>query len=158
MAEEVTFDCVVTELRLNKIIGDIDVFSADCEYKIIEVDGVSFVPFSAATQADDRYLFAESIWGVESPDGELLLGNRRATPREIKKAYDCERAAFYYLTALNNSISEKERVEIGIPWNHEALFDYIAHLYNLVLNGKHPYGKKEWINDTHKQIYAIMDR
>ncbi|KAI9783832.1 MAG: Type I Iterative PKS [Geoglossum umbratile] len=158
MTEEVAFDCLVNEWGFSKIVGDIDVFSAGGEHKIIEFDGVSFVPVSAATQADDRRLFAESVWSAESPDGELLLGNRRATEEEIKKAYDCERAAFYYLRALNNSIGEKERADIGIPWNHQALFNYIAHSYDLVLNGKHTHGKKEWIDDTHEQICEIMDR
>jgi acyl transferase domain-containing protein len=158
MTEEVAFDCLVNEWGSNKILGDVDVFSADGERKIIEIDGVSFVPFSAATQADDRRLFAESVWDVESPDGELLPGNRRATEEEIKKAYDCERAAFYYLRVLYNSISEKERADIGIPWNHQALFNYIAHTYDLVLNGKHTHGKKEWIDDTREQICEIMDR
>lgn len=157
MPEELFFDCFVTGARRNNITGDVDLFSPDNQ-TIIEIDGISFVPFSGATQADDRHLFAEATWGVDSPDGELALGNIRATLEQTEKAYDCERVAFYYLRTLNESIDAKERADLGIPWHHEALFDSAAHVCELVVGEKHPYAKKEWISDSHEQICAIMDR
>ncbi|KAL9044695.1 MAG: hypothetical protein Q9214_002185 [Letrouitia sp. 1 TL-2023] len=157
MTEEVAFDCAVTESRRNRITGDVDVFSAGFGQKLVEVDGLSFSPFSAATQKDDSHLFAEALWGVESPDGELVLGDKRASPREIQKASDAERAAFYYLRTLNESVTPEERTVIGIPWHHQALFDNAARVCELVRSGKHPYAAKEWTNDTHEQISAIMD-
>lgn len=158
MPEELSFDCFVTGARRNNITGDVDLFTPHGDHKVLEIDGISFVPFSGATPADDRHLFAEATWGVDCPDGELALGDIRATPEQTKKAYDCERVAFYYLRTLNESIDAKERANIGISWNHEALFDSAAHICDLVLAEKHPYARKEWIHDSHEQVCAIMDR
>jgi acyl transferase domain-containing protein len=157
LPDKVSFDCTVTELRPNNMTGDADIFTAEGDHKIIEIEGLAFVPFSRATEADDIHMFAETTWGVDRPDGDLLLGDERASATDIKKAYDCERVAFYYLRTLNETIDTKERAEIGISWNHEALFDSAAHAVGLVLNGKHKYAKKEWISDSHEQICAIMD-
>jgi len=157
MPEEVSFDCVVTGQTRNSIRGDVDVFTLDGKHKIIEVEGISFVPFTAATQSDDRCLFAETKWAVDSPDGDLALGGRRATHEEYQKAYDCERVGFYYMRTLNDLFGGKERADIELQSHHEALLEFAALINQLVLQGKHQYAKKEWIVDTHEQICAIMD-
>jgi acyl transferase domain-containing protein len=157
MPEEVSFDCVVTGHTRNNICGDVDIFTLDGKYKVIEIEGVSFVPFRAATQADDRCLFAEATWAVDSPDGDLVLGGRRATLEDYRKAYDCERIGFYYMRKLNDLFGGKESAGIELQSHHEALLEYASHINQLVLQGKHQYAKKEWITDTHEQICAIMD-
>ena len=157
MPEEVSFDCVITGRTRNNIRGDVDIFTPDGKHKVIEVDGVNFVPFRAATQADDRCLFAEATWAVDSPDGDLVLGGRRATLEDYQKAYDCERVGFYYMRTLNDLFGGKEGTGIEPQSHHEALLEYAAHINQLVIQGKHQYAKKEWITDTHEQICAIMD-
>jgi acyl transferase domain-containing protein len=157
MPEEVSFDCVATACTGNNICGDVDIFTPDGKHKLIEVEGVSFVPFSAATQANDRCLFVEATWTVDSPNGDLVLGGRRATPKDCQKAYDCERIGFYYMRTLNDLFGGKEGADIELQSHHEALLEYAAHINQLVLERKHQYAKREWITDTHEQICAIMD-
>ncbi|KAH7310210.1 putative hybrid NRPS/PKS enzyme [Rhexocercosporidium sp. MPI-PUGE-AT-0058] len=158
MPEEVAFECVVTDLRRNHIAGDVDVFTPDRKHKIIEVDGIGFVPFTAATENDDRHLFAETVWGLSSPDGNVVPGNERATPEEYQKAYDCDRVGYFYLRKLNEEFGGDKRGKMELQWHHEALLDFAAHIHELVLQEKHHYGKKEWITDTHEEMCALMDK
>jgi malonyl CoA-acyl carrier protein transacylase/SAM-dependent methyltransferase/NAD(P)-dependent dehydrogenase (short-subunit alcohol dehydrogenase family) len=158
MTPEVIFDCTVTNVEFNKVTGDVEVYQSDTGYKSISVEGVGFIPFSAASQTDDKYLFAYDKYDVDRPSGVLALGGRRATAEELQKALDCERVAFYYLRTLNEEIDKAERKAIGIEWHHEALFDYADHVCGIVERGEHMYVKPEWQADTYEVIKAIMNR
>ncbi|EHK97307.1 putative Lovastatin nonaketide synthase [Glarea lozoyensis 74030] len=50
-----------------------------------------------------------------------------------------------------------ERIALEIPPHHEALLDSANHATELVMNGKHTYAQKSWVNDTHEQICSVMD-
>jgi malonyl CoA-acyl carrier protein transacylase/SAM-dependent methyltransferase/NAD(P)-dependent dehydrogenase (short-subunit alcohol dehydrogenase family) len=155
MTPEVIFDCTVTDVENNKVTGDIEIYQSDTGYKSISVEGVGFIPFSAASPTDDKHLFAYDKYDVDAPNGELALGGRRATPEELQKALDCERVAFYYLRTLKAEIDEAERKTIGIEWHHKALFDYADHVCGIVERGEHAYVKSEWQNDSYEDIKAI---
>lgn len=158
MTPEVYFDCAVTDVSYNKLTGDVEVFQSDTGYKSIAVEGVSFIPFSAATRTDDRHLFAYNTWGIEEPDGDLALGGVRATALEIEKAFDAERVAYYYLRMLRENVTVSERTTLQLPDHHEALFDYADHIWSQVQRGGHLYVKPEWENDSYDKVCSIMDR
>lgn len=158
MTREVSFDCTVTNVEFNKLSGDVEIFQSDTGYKSISVEGFSSIPFAAATQAHDRHLFAHNVWNGEVPNGDLVLGSYRATPDEIQKGLDAERVAFYYLRRLYETVTPEERIALQLPSHHEALFDYVQYIYDIVQEGKQAYVRREWINDTYDEIRAIMKR
>ena len=158
MTPEVEFDCAVTDVAYNKLTGDVEVFQSDTGYKSISVEGVAFIPFSAATQADDRHLFAKNVWDVEGPSGELALDGRRATPQEIEKAYDAERVAYYYLRTLKESFTPDDLAVLEIPSHHQALMEYADHICGQVQKGEHLYVKPEWNHDNYETIISIVDK
>jgi SAM-dependent methyltransferase/NAD(P)-dependent dehydrogenase (short-subunit alcohol dehydrogenase family) len=158
MTPEVIFDCTVTDVENNKVTGDVEVYQSDTGYKSISVEGVGFIPFSAASVSDDKHLFAYDRYDVYAPNGSLVLGDKRATSEELQKALDCERVAYYYLRTLKEEITEDERKAIGIEWHHEALFDYADHICGMVERGEHVYVKPEWQGDLYEEIKAIMQR
>jgi malonyl CoA-acyl carrier protein transacylase/SAM-dependent methyltransferase/NAD(P)-dependent dehydrogenase (short-subunit alcohol dehydrogenase family) len=158
MTPEVVFDCTVTDVEFNKVTGDVEVYQSDTGFKSISVEGVGFIPFSAASELDDKHLFAHDVYDVEAPSGERALGGRRATPAELLKGLDCERVAFYYLRTLKETVDPSERDRIGIEPHHEALFDYADHVCDIVSRSEHAYVKPEWQQDTYEEIQAIMKR
>ncbi|KAH0594700.1 Polyketide synthase [Metarhizium humberi] len=158
MTPKVSFDCAVTDIECNELTGDVEVFQDETGYKSISVEGVAFIPFTAATASDDRGLFAHNVYGIESPNGQAALGSYRATESEIQKGVDCERVAFYYLRRLHEDFSQSERTALHLPRHHQALFDYAEYIYNIVQRGEHAYVKKEWMEDTYEQICSIMKR
>lgn len=158
MTPEVYFDCAVTDIAKTQVTGDVEVFQSDTCYKSISVEGVSFIPFSAATSLDDKNLFACNKWDVDGPNGELALGGRRATKEEIHKAVDNERVAYYYLRTLRETVMPAERQQLQIPSHHEALFDYADYIWDQVQRGEHKYVQPAWEGDTYQDICAIMDQ
>lgn len=158
MTSKVSFDCAVTDVEFNELTGDVEVFQHDTGYKSISVEGVAFIPFTAATAVNDRHLFAHNVYSIENPDGAVALGSRRATGKEIQKGLDCERVAFYYLRTLYEAFSEAERTSPALQRHHRALFDYATYIYNIVQQDQHAYVKREWINDTYGQVQDIIRR
>ncbi|KAI1085697.1 hypothetical protein F5B20DRAFT_519373 [Whalleya microplaca] len=155
MTDEVGIDCTITDPRDVFVTGDVEVYSENFKNRIIEVEGVTFSPFAAATPQDDRHLFQESILCVDKPDAYLIFGDRRATPEEARKALDAERAAFYYLKNLHLSVSPEQRE--SLPSYRQALIGNAERLYHIVNEGKHPFALQSWVNDTREDIFEMMD-
>ncbi|GKT90332.1 lovastatin nonaketide synthase [Colletotrichum tofieldiae] len=151
MTDEVLIDCTITDPRPNCVTGDVNVYlSIPCEEseelgggsknitkQCIEVEGITFSPFAAATKDDDRLLFQEAILTLDKPDATLIYGDRKATPWEKQKALDAERAAFFYLKNLHVSIDAEKRTEL--PWYRQALLSNAERIYNRVKDGQHPF-------------------
>lgn len=104
MQNPASFICTVSAATPNNITGDISVYSNEGSHTFIEIEGLVCRPFSPATQADDCHLFSDTVWNVASPNGDILLGNNRASAAQLKKAYDCERVALYYMRSLYESV------------------------------------------------------
>ncbi|CZS79166.1 unnamed protein product [Fusarium graminearum] len=155
MTEEVDFDCTLTDSRDDFITGDVEVYASGYSQRIIEIEGLSFSPFAAATDRDDRQLFQEQIWCVNEADGPLVLGNMAPTFEERTKALDAERAAFFYLKKLHLSVPSDQRSQL--PWYRQSLLDNAERLYDLVCSGTHSYAPQSWIQDTKEDVYAMME-
>ena len=151
MSERVSFDSLITASRPNHITGDVDLISADGLHKCIEIDGLGFVPFSAATEADDRNLFSKVTWGLGKPDGEAALGGVRAPAWAVKKAADKERVSLYYLRKLAEEITPEER-EAAEP-HQKALLDMAD--FQVARYGKMA-AKKGWLQDEMPVIEGIL--
>ena len=131
MPKPVSFTCTVSASTPNNITGDISVYSTDGNQTFIEIERLVCRPFSQATEADDCHLFSDTVWNVASPNGDILLGNNRASASQLKKAYDCERVALYYMRFLHESIS----VSIArFPAPYIRTFCYMSIL--LLMNSK----------------------
>jgi hypothetical protein len=115
MTEEVAIDSTMNDP--GTLGGDVDVYSANFEHKIIEMEGIILSPFASATVDDDRHLFQESFLCLDKPDAVAVKVTQ--TAEEKQKSSDAERAAFYYLKILHLSVSPEEREKL--PWYCQAL-------------------------------------
>ncbi|KAK2855663.1 Type I Iterative PKS, partial [Arthroderma sp. PD_2] len=154
MTEEVAFDCNLVKTGDRLMPGNVSVYSAGFKEKIIQFEGLSFVPFAAATSKDDRCMFQESLWCTEKPDGHTVLGDRKPSDLERQKALDCERAAFFYLKNLHLSVNIEARSTL--PWYRQAMLEYAGLMYEKVQTRQHEYAN-DWLNDTHDEMLEMMD-
>ncbi|TPX06876.1 uncharacterized protein E0L32_002372 [Thyridium curvatum] len=152
LLEGVEFDCTMSSRRA----GDIAIIAADGIHKCIEIDGLEFVPFSPATEADDRTLFSKVTWARDRPDGDEAAA-RRALPEEKAKFSECERVSFYYLRNFNETIDQAERDRLQIADHQKALFDYASHVTKQVKEHRWTYTSPKWLNDSHDDILDIME-
>jgi acyl transferase domain-containing protein len=156
MTDQVEIDCIITDPHENFITGDVDVYSSNGEKKLIEIEGIKFSAFAAASVEDDRLMFQELFLSVDNLDADLVFGDRRASPEEKRKGLDAERGAFFYLKNLHLSVSPEEREKL--PWYRQALINNAEKLYHYVNDGKHPFAPRAWINDTKEMVCEMMER
>ncbi|KAL9121258.1 MAG: hypothetical protein Q9187_002183 [Circinaria calcarea] len=143
-------------LTTSVIHGDVDIFGADGQSALIQVEGVKVVSFSEGGSQLDHQIFSEHVWDVASPDGKLAMAKDRASKDDYELATLLERVSLFYLKRLDTEIKENERQ--NLEWHHESLFEFASHVLSQFYSGRLPYAKKEWVNDTWEQISAIMDR
>ncbi|RAK98120.1 putative hybrid PKS/NRPS enzyme EqiS-like protein [Aspergillus ibericus CBS 121593] len=155
MPLELSFDATLVEtVTANETLGDVVILAPDGQQAMLQVEGVSSVPFTKATQADDRNIFSEMVWKRAEADGASVLADHRATPEEIERAYACERVAHFYLKQLHYQISAEE-ARSAAP-HHQRLLDFAAHLVAEVAGGKRSYTETAWVKDTEEDIHKLF--
>jgi hybrid polyketide synthase/nonribosomal peptide synthetase ACE1 len=153
---QLPFDCVLSANSSFPLYGDVDIYAQDGQTSIIQIEGITAVPLSAAAPADDRNIFSEITWDVAVPNGPLVAENDRATAEDIELASLCERVAHFYLKNLDENFPKGCRS--SLQWNFQRLLDFASHTVSLVSAGKHPFAKKEWAHDSHDQVISLTQK
>lgn len=77
--EKFPFDCELTSGPSNSICGDVDIFpqqsSKGPNHAIIQIEGIHTTPLSIPSEADDRILFQEVVWGSARPDASKITSS-----------------------------------------------------------------------------------
>ena len=156
---QLAFDSVVTADGIVNghvsICGDVDIYSADGSQSMIQVESINIVPFAASSPAQDVQMFFDNVFGVASPDGELAVGQSRASAADNELGWVLERISYFYLRRLTLEITPEE--EKKTEWHHQKLLAYANHIMDQVLSGKQPYGKREWAADTSEDLNQLME-
>lgn len=142
-------------LKTTVIQGDVDIFDIGKQSSLIQVEGVRVVAFTEGSTQNDVQLFSGHTWDIAFPNGELAMGNNRATTEDYDLAHALERASLYYLKSLDSKISSELRKN-PLEWHHEALFDFTDFILTRFREGRQPFAQKEWFHDTWEQIEAVM--
>ena len=149
------FDSTLPNDITSNIFGDVDVYS-DEQNAMFQMEGIECVPFSPASSANDTQLFSTMRWQSAAPNGEAVARNGRATTDEYELAYIAERLSFFYLRKLDSEIPNEHVARSN--GSYKELFSFASHVQSLVANGKHPYVKKEWVDDNLDQIRKASER
>lgn len=137
------------------ICGDVDIYSADGCQSMVQVEGINIVPFAASSPAQDAQMFFDNVLDVASPDGELVVGQIKASAADVEFGWVLERISYFYLRRLTLEITLEE--EKKTEWHHQKLLAYANHIMDQVLSGKQPYGKREWAADTSEDLNQLME-
>lgn len=149
------FDAWLFESPAREIRGDVSIFSGGA-VPSIQVEGLSMLAITDAIKDDDRPFFAETMWGVASPDGNLAVGNEHASAYELELATACERLSYYYWRKLEETLTPVERE--GCEVHHKQLLKTIAHSFEQIDSGRHSHVKTEWKDDDEDTIANLTDR
>lgn len=155
MPELVTFDSNIIASRPNQVVGNVDIIAADGLQKCIEIDGLSFVPFTPPMAADDSNLFSKVTWGIGQPDGDAAMEGIRATAGDNQKARDMERTSIFYLQRLTKVITPQEKADPELAPHYKALLNMAE--YQVARFSKNPQ-KKAWLTDEQPVIEEIISR
>lgn len=134
----------------------IDLFGGDGEHCMVQIEDVVIKTFAPATEADDRVMFAHTMYDYAFPDGAAVAEGVRPTPSESELAVVCERIAYYYIRKWDSDLLDEEWAR-GQS-HHKHLRNWVDHVLSVASAGKHSTLKKEWCDDSHKDIKALMSR
>ncbi|KAI1350261.1 hypothetical protein F5Y01DRAFT_326635 [Xylaria sp. FL0043] len=134
----------------------IDLFGGGGKHGMVQIEDLVIKTFAPATEADDRVMFAHTMYDYAVPDGAAVTEGVRATPSESELAVACERIAYYYIRKWDSDLLDEEWAK-GQP-HHKHLRNWVEHVLSIASAGKHPTLKKEWCDDSHRDIKALMSR
>lgn len=151
---ELPFDSAQTTHDATGIYGDAEVYTPTREQALVQLEGVHCVLLAGATAADDTQLFSTTVWGHAAPDGAAVCWDGRATEEQYQLARDVERACLYYLNLWERQIPSDYQPNDS----SRGLLRFSSHIRRQVSSGKHPYAKKEWMNDGDEILHSILDK
>ncbi|KAF6220917.1 hypothetical protein HO133_002597 [Letharia lupina] len=134
--------------------SNVDVFSADGQETVIQVEGLVMKPLAPALATDDRPMFSTTQYGVTSPVGNTVVGNDYPSAEQAEIAILCERLACCYLRHWRSRITEEHRE--NSKSHHQSLRDSTDRLLAGIDSGHHPYVRREWAGDDLDQIKTLI--
>ncbi|KAF2761850.1 beta-ketoacyl synthase domain-containing protein [Pseudovirgaria hyperparasitica] len=156
-ASQVSFVATIPDVstlnRASGFGGDVEIHSPTGDHSAIQVEGLRVVPMAEATSADDKKLFYSTKWVEASPTAEISHEVFQASDYEMELAEVLERGHYFYLRQLEHQIPSDHPGRTD-EFN-AAYLNWATHTHKLVSEDRHPYGKRDWINDNEDQINAL---
>ncbi|KAF2819712.1 hypothetical protein CC86DRAFT_429870 [Ophiobolus disseminans] len=149
------FDANVSVSLLDGVAGDVDLFDSSGIYKCVQVEGLQVSPLGPVTARDDKDMFSDTTWGLEQPDAARGVDKWTLTEEEWKHAFYVERACFFYLKQLQDTITPEEREKC--EWHPRKMLDWATDVVSVVSRGEHPIIKQEWMHDTWEMLAKPLD-
>lgn len=143
---DLQFDAKVSVSLLDGIVGDVDLFDSSGIHKCVQVEGLQVSPLSPVTENDDKCMFSETIWAIENPDAARGIPEWTLTDEEWEQAFYVERACFFYIKQLHDTVTLEEREKC--EWHPSKMLGWAADVVKVVSRGEHPIIKREWMHDT----------
>lgn len=151
---ELPFYSSVASARFSELSGDVDLYSSDGQYTVVQLQGLHTTPLTPLTAATDVPMFTEIQWAPEEPTGGEV--DVDADFHDQADTLAMERVAHFYLRKLHLSIGESE---IPVVVTHHAhLLAYSSHCVSLVQSNDHPWVPSRCSNDTASDILRVLSR
>lgn len=145
----------VVNARFAELSGDVDIFSADGRYTVVQLQGLHTTPLTPLSPETDVTMFTELIWADEEPTGRKSHLTDWLK-EDLSQSMDFERVAHFYLKELHSSFQQGDHSEIA--WHHQHFLSYASHCVSLVASGDHPFARPQWAHDTKEIISGILQR
>ncbi|KAI1312189.1 hypothetical protein F5Y03DRAFT_341668, partial [Xylaria venustula] len=134
--------------------GCIDLFSADGQHGMIQVEDLVIKPFAPATSENDRVMYTHTQFDVAAPDGALVVKDLHPSAHEVEVADIGERLCYYYVRKWDAELTDDD-------WNNgqphfQHLRNWVKHVLALASSGIHSTIKREWSKDTPDVINALI--
>ncbi|KAG6365507.1 hypothetical protein INS49_007118 [Diaporthe citri] len=154
----VSYKSTVRSQESSKIVGDIYLDTEESEHPqgFIQLEGVSFVPFSRATAKDDEPMFSRLTYAVSKPDGEQASAGELLSAYQVQLYKDVDRISYWYIRNAAAAIPAEERFNLLPHYQH-----YLAwcdRMVDIISSGKSEKVPDSCNNDTSKEIDPLLAR
>ncbi|KAI2618232.1 putative polyketide synthase [Hypoxylon sp. NC1633] len=154
---DLPFDASVSiDPATHEVAGDVDVFDAEGN-AVLLIEGLHVTPVTQVTDKDDTQKMSESIWGAEKPNAARDFTEFwKAVPNYLEEAHSLERACFFYMKQLHDTITADELEELD--WHPKKYATWVSSVIEEVRAGTHATIKKEWLDDTPEQVVPLIEK
>lgn len=142
-------------VELKDINGDVDLYAEDGT-TILQLQGLHTTPLVPPTAGTDLNPFFEFTWGDLEPRGRSLILEGEEARSERILFEDIERAAYFYMRHLDQSIPRGDR--IGLPVHQSRLFKYLDDVFRRAERGELEHIVPQWKDDDRDVIQGILAR
>ena len=149
------FYSAVANTRFAELSGDVDIYSVDGRYTVLQLQGLRTTPLAPLTSATDVTMFTELTWAQEKPTGREI-NSWDWLNEDFSQSLNLERVAHFYLKKLHSAFQQTDHSEIA--WHHKNLLSYASQCVSIIASGKHPFARPEWTHDTKETISEILER
>ncbi|KAJ6095419.1 Acyl transferase/acyl hydrolase/lysophospholipase [Penicillium sp. IBT 16267x] len=151
---KLSFDSSVASARFSELSGDVDLYSSDGQYTVLQLQGLHTTPLTPLTAATDVPMFTEIQWAPEEATGGEV--DVDVDLKDQTKLLSLERVAHFYLKNLHLSIDESEIPTVAT--HHAYLLSFSSHCVSTVKSGEHPWVPSAYSDDTATDISRVLSR
>ena len=153
-SEAIVFDveAFVIESSSTFIKGDIDLYNPRGNTGV-QIEGLFMKSFSEPGVSNDRLLFAETCWTLDTLGGFASVLEEKQNVEEHALVDAIERTALHYFQHALDAFKPDEIPHI--QWYHQRLFEAVNVMLTSVRNGHHPVVKRQWLADSRETILAM---
>lgn len=144
----------VASARFSELSGDVDLYSSDGQYTVLQLQGLQTTPLTPLTAATDVPMFTEIQWVPEEATGGDFDVDVKF--RDQTELLAMERVAHFYLKNLHLSIDESEISAVAT--HHSHLLSYASHCVSSVKSGKHPWVPSKCSDDVLADISQVISK
>ncbi|KAK3299648.1 polyketide synthase [Chaetomium fimeti] len=150
------FETLLRERQHSRVTGDVYLNTAvdDNARAIVQLEGITLVPFSPATSKLDLPMFSQFQHKVISPDGELAAAGQRLSDYHVKLYKDIERVSYWFARNASLSIPLHERQ--GLLRHFQQYLGWCDRMVEMATRGIHPKVSADCNNDSREDIARIL--
>ena len=152
----VGFNSTSSDALKNSIGGNIEIFDRNSRSTILQVEGLSFKPFSPPTAADDRKIFSKWEWGPLHPDEVLDDAQYWSTKEEEKEVIVMERVTYFYIRTFLAGLTAEDREEAA--FHYKKQIEWCEYIVAESKAGKLPYFESAWESDSEAEIATLIEQ
>ena len=148
-------DAFITESSPTFIGGDIHLYSPQGSTGV-QIEGLILKSFSEPQASNDRLLFAETRWNLDTLSGFGRVLEEQPNVEEFDLVDAIERTALHYFQEALGAFKPGEIPQL--QWYHQRMFEAINVMLTSVRNGEHPVVQKQWLEDSRETILTLKKK
>lgn len=145
-------DAFVTESSPTFIGSDVHLYNPQGTTGI-QIEGLMLRSFSEPQASNDRLLFAETRWNVDTLSGFARVLEEQRNVEDFDLVDAIERTALHYFQEALDAFKPDEIPQL--QWYHQRMFEAVNAMLTSVRYGEHPVVKKQWLEDSRETILTL---
>ncbi|RYP13804.1 hypothetical protein DL767_010583 [Monosporascus sp. MG133] len=146
------FETWATKQAATSLTGDLNIYDAASGRMFVQVEGLATNTVGGQDAAQDRPIFAKTVWTRDTVVSGLTAPKRDADKdsRLLRLTAALERASLFYTKRLLADIGGDDRT--AFRWHHQRMLEAFEGHLELVAKGQHPVLQSSWLDDDEDML------